>query len=157
MTAPRLGMALLVALVAPLALAGCASEGASESNFALSPERIGWYAGEEATFDLVLEPSLTRKAPTFTLDRNFAIEEIRLNDKAFDVGGDYETRNSDDVNLRLMREGEVGDEFVLDVERPEVQILLTLPGDLEDSEYVLELKLFKVGWIKSESFRVDRR
>lgn len=144
-------------LVTALVLAGCSSDGVGKGNFELTPQRIGWYAGDNATFTLELKSSLTRSDPSFTIDRRFAIEEIQLNEKGLRFGGDYDTRNPDDVNLRLMRDNVTADEFVLDSENRSIEIVLTLPEELRDSEYALELKLFDVGWIKSETFRVDKR
>lgn len=148
---------LLVALLCALAFAGCTASGASTGNFSLEPQRVGWYAGEEAHFVLALSPSLTRSSPQFTIDRHFAIEEIRLVEKGVSFGGDYGTRDPLDVSLRLSRDGVEADEFVLDADRPSVDVHLTLPEKLRDSEYVLELELFKVGRVKSDSFRVDLR
>lgn len=146
------------AAVAVLALfAGCTATGATGGNFDLEPERIGWYAGERARFMLNITPSLTKQAPDYTIDRNFAIEEIRYEERGASFGGDYETRNPDDVGLVLRRGAESGEEFILNAETPGLDLYLDVPANLRDSEYVLELKLFEVGWVKSEPFRVDQR
>ena len=144
--------------VAVLALfAGCTASGASGGNFELVPERIGWYAGERAHFMLNLTPSLTKQAPDYTIDRNFAIEEIRYEERGANMGGDYETRNPDDVDLELRRGDETSEQFALNADAPTLDVYLDVPANLRDSEYVLELKLFKVGWVKSDPFRVDQR
>lgn len=138
-------------------LAGCTASGASSGNFELIPERVGWYTGETAQFTLNITPSITRQAPGYTIDRYFAIEEIRYDEKGASFGGDYETRDPDALHLKLIQDGVVGEEFALDSESPTILITLDVPAKLRDSEYVLELKLFKVGWVKSEPFRVDER
>lgn len=149
---------LLLALCLASGLAGCASDaGAAKGNFELTPQRIGWYAGEEARFTLALTPTLLRDEPSFTLDRRFAIEEIQLTEKGVTFGGDYSTREPDDLELRLVRGNETADEFVLDATNHSVELVLRLPSDLRDSEYVLEMRIFQVGWIKSDTFRVDVR
>jgi len=61
------------------------------------------------------------------------------------------------VNLILIQNGTAGEEFVLDVQNSGVDVYVDVPEKLRDSEYVLELKLFKVGWVKSDPFRVDER
>lgn len=137
-------------------LAGCTAS-ASGGNFDLVPGRIGWYAGGRAHFTLNITSSFAQQAPEYTIDRNFAIEEIRYEEKGANMGGDYETRNPDDVGLVLRRGEESAEEFVLSAERSSLDLYLDVPPDLRDSEYVLELKLFKVGWVKSEPFRVDQR
>jgi hypothetical protein len=150
--------ALATALVALAAsLAGCAAEGASPRNFTLEPNAVGWFAGDEASFDLTLSPSLTRGEPSVTLDRRFVLEEIILNEQGASFGGDHRTRDPDAVRLRLIMDGEDAETVTLDAEHPTVELRLTLPQELRDSQYVLELKLFQVGWVKSDSFRVDRR
>jgi hypothetical protein len=144
------------ALLAGLAfMAGCTAAGASGGNFELTPEKIGWYTGERAHFTLTLTPSLTKQSPDYLLDRHFAIEEIRYEEKGVAVGGDYETRDPDDINLLLMQNGTAGEEFTLDVQNSAIDIYVDVPEKLRDSEYTLELKLFKVGWVKSDPFRVD--
>ena len=148
----------LLVLAAALATAGCTADGAAgKGNFDLKPQRIGWYAGDEAHFTLEITPSLLRSEPSFTIDRRFAIEEIQLDEQGFAVGGDYETKDPDDVALRLSMDNATADEFTLDAQHPRLDLALMLPTDLRDSEYVLEIKLFQVGWIKSEPFRVDLR
>lgn len=136
--------------------AGCTAS-ASGGNFDLVPERIGWYAGERAHFMLNITSSLTKQAPEYTIDRNFAIEEIRYEERGANMGGDYETRNPDDVGLVLRRGEESAEQFPLSPDHPSLDLYLDVPTNLRDSEYVLELKLFKVGWVKSEPFRVDQR
>lgn len=149
---------LLLALAVASALAGCASDaGAAKSNFDLTPQRIGWYAGEEARFTLQLTPTLLRGEPSFTLDRRFAIEEVQLTEKGMGFGGDFSTREPDDLELRLVRGNETAEEFVLDSTNRTVDLVFRLPEDLRDSEYVLEMRIFQVGWIKSGAFRVDVR
>lgn len=147
----------LLALVAAAALAGCAAEGASTSNFELKPQKMGWYAGEEAHFVLTIDGSLLNSAPSFTIDRRFAIEEIELEEQGFTFGGDYATRDPDDVALRLERGNATAAEFLLTPDAPSLDVRLVLPADLRDSEYVLQLKLFNVGWVESDVFRVDQR
>ena len=147
----------IVLALAFVAAAGCAAEGASTSNFTLTPESVGWYAGDEARFTLAIESSLLHGSPSFTIDRRFAIEEIQLVEKGLKFGGDFETKDPDEVALRLERNGTQDEAFTLDEQRPSLDLRLTLPGDLRDSEYSLELKLFKVGWVKSGTFRVDAR
>ena len=147
----------LLTLVAMAALAGCTAAGAGSSNFDLKPTRVGWYASEEAGFTLAITSSLLHSQPSFTIDRRFAIERLDLTEQGVKFGGDYETKDPDSVNLTLSRDGNVSDEFTLDAEHPSIDVSVKLPDDLRDSEYALELKLFKVGWVKSEKFRVDRR
>lgn len=151
----RVGLALALLLV--VAGAGCTAEGASTRNFELTPAAIGWYAGDEAVFTLTLSPSLTRASPAFTVDRDFALEELNFDEQGAAFGGDYRTRNPREVELRLMRDGVEAESFGLTTESPSVEIHLRLPEDLRDSSYVLELRLFKVGWVKSSEFRVDVR
>lgn len=137
--------------------AGCTASGASGGNFDLKPERIGWYVGERAHFTLNITPSLTKQAPDYVLDRNFAIEEIRFDERGANIGGDFETRDPNDVNLDIQQNGVSGEEFTLDTQNSGVELYVDIPEKLRDSEYVLELKLFNVGWVKSEPFRVDER
>lgn len=137
-------------------LAGCTAS-ASGGNFDLVPERIGWFAGERAHFMLNISSSLTKQAPEYVVDRNFAIEEIRYEERGANMGGDYETRDPDDLGLELRQDGATGDQFALNAENPSIDLHLDVPTNLRDSEYVLELKLFKVGWVRSEPFRVDQR
>ena len=146
----------LAALCAVLALSGCTAD-AGKGNFDLKPQSIGWFAGEDAHFTLEIGSSLLGDVPSFTIDRRFAIEEVQLTEKGMSFGGDYETRDPDALDLRLARGNETGETFTLDGEHPRLDLYLRLPEDLRDSEYVLELKLFKVGWVKSDSFRVDVR
>lgn len=148
--------ALVAALTVAAGLAGC-MDGVGKSNFDLEPQSIGWFAGEEAHFTLEMTSTLLRDAPTFTIDRRFAIEEIQLTEKGVTFGGDFETRDPDALDLRLAMGNETGDSFTLDAEHPKLDLYVRLPEDLRDSEYVLEVKLFKVGWVKSDSFRVDVR
>lgn len=136
--------------------AGCTAS-ASGGNFELVPERIGWYAGDRAHFMLNITSSLTKQAPEYTIDRNFAIEEVRYEERGANMGGDYETRNPDDLGLVMRRGEESADEFRLDPENPSLDLYLDVPENLRDSEYVLEMKLFKVGWVRSDAFRVDHR
>ena len=144
-------------LVATVALAGCSSGGAGKGNFDLQPQKVGWFVGEEGHFRLTIKETMFRSEPSYTIDRRFAIQEIRFNEKGIGLGGNYETRNPDDVHLRLSRNNVTADEFVLDKDRPSVDIHLTIPNTLKDSQYFLELDLFQVGWIESGVFRVDHR
>jgi hypothetical protein len=153
MPMPRLALVIVLVALA----AGCTASGASSSNFDLKPSRIGWYTGETATFTLNLTPSLTKQAPDYVIDRHFAIEEIRFDERGANFGGDFETRDPDDVLLVLQQNGTVGEEFRLDTANPSVDIHVRIPEKLRDSEYVLELRLFNAGWVKSEPFRVDER
>lgn len=148
---------LLFPLVLAAALAGCAAEGAGTGNFELTPEKVGWYAGDEARFTLSITSSLLRSSPSFTLDRHFALEEVRFDETGLTFGGDFETRNPDDVALRLQRANSTSDEWRLDAEQPSVDLVVALPGSLRDSTYTMSVKLFDVGWIESEEFRVDHR
>jgi hypothetical protein len=151
----RVGLTIL--LLAVLLFAGCTASGASGGNFELTPDRIGWYVGERAHFTLNLTPSLTKQAPDYLVDRDFAIEEIRFEERGAAVGGDFETRDPDAVGLILSQNGTSGQEFKLDARNPGLDIYIDVPAKLRDSEYVLELRMFKVGWVKSEPFRVDER
>jgi hypothetical protein len=153
---PMHARVLLLTLCVTLALAGC-TEGVGKGNFELKPQSIGWFAGDEARFTLELTSTLLRDAPSFTIDRRFAIEEIQLTETGVTFGGDYETRDPDALDLRLAMANVTGDAFTLDAEHPALDLVVKLPEDLRDSEYRLEIKLFKVGWVKSESFRVDVR
>lgn len=147
----------LILLLAAGLLAGCAASGASTSNFELTPTRVGWFAGEEASFTMSLTATLLRSEPSFEIDRRFALEEILLNERGMRVGGDHKTREPDDVQLRLLRGGVEQESWTLDSSTRDLEVRLVLPDTLEDSEYQLELKVFEVGWVKSEPFRVDRR
>lgn len=148
---------LALTLVALAALAGCTASGASTSNFDLKPQKIGWYTGETAHFTLNISKSLTHSTPSFTVDRNFAIEDIKFNEKGLTFGGSFETKRPDELNFTLMQNGTAADQFVLDAQHPSVDIYLKIPEKLRDSEYTLELKLFQVGWVKSDPFRVDMK
>jgi hypothetical protein len=153
MRMPASRFVLVIAVVA--VFAGCTSAAAGTSNFSLKPTRIGWYAGEAGSFHLNLTPSMVHKDPDFVIDRHFAIEELRFEERGANFGGDYQTRNMDDVHLVLGQDNSTGDEFHLDGAHPSVQMSMDIPTKLRDSEYTLELKLFNVGWVKSEPFRVD--
>ena len=152
----RMRLAITLVLAA-LALAGCTASGASMGNFELQPTRIGWYVGDTAAFTLTLTPSLTRQSPDYVLDRYFAIEEIQYDERGASFGGDYKTRNADDLELVMRQNGTKGDEFVLTPSNASLTLELRVPENLRDSEYVLEIKLFEVGWVRSEPFRVDVR
>ena len=149
---------LAIVLLAAPALAGCFGvEGASTSNFSLTPQRVGWYAGEEAHFVLSISSSFFRSDPAFTVDRQFAIEEIRFKEKGLTFGGDFETRDPDEVKLRLARDNRTGDEFEMSLDNGTLDVHLKIPETLRDSSYTLALKLFEVGWVESGTFRVDKR
>ena len=150
-------MRALLALGLVLLMAGCSASGASTGNFDLKPTRVGWYAGDEARFTLNLTASLLHRAPEFTIDRRFAIEEVTFDERGPRFGGDHATRDPDSIHLRLERDGEAREEWVLNKTNPGVDVVVTLPDSLKDSEYALELRVFEVGWVKSEAFRVDRR
>lgn len=152
---PMHARVFLAPLLVALALAGCADVG--KGNFDLKPQSIGWFAGDEAHFTLEITSSLLGDVPAFTIDRRFAIEEMQLTEKGMGFGGDFETRDPDALDLRLAMGNETGERFTLDGDHPKLDLYVRLPQDLRDSEYVLEMKLFKVGWVKSESFRVDVR
>lgn len=154
---PMRSVGWITCLLIAATLAGCAAEGASTSNFLLTPHKVGWYAGDEASFTLRLEPTFFKSDPSFTVDRHFAIEEIKFEEEGLTFGGDFDTRNPDEVKLRLLRDGMAAEEFDLDAENPEVEVRLVLPDDLRDSSYTLSIKLFEVGWIESGVFRVDHR
>src|SRR5437870_4908918 len=86
----RRGLATFAALSASaLALVGCTAQGASTGNFTLTPATIGWYVGDEARFFLNISSSLTHSSPSFTIDRQFAIEEIRFAEKGLSFGHDH--------------------------------------------------------------------
>ena len=152
MRAPTVAMTVVLLATA---LAGCTADGASTSNFELKPTRIGWYTGDEAHFTLNMTKSLTHASPSFTIDRQFALEEIKFNEKGLSFGGNYDTRKPEDLSLRLEQNGTVGEEFRMDADHATVDVYLKIPEGLRNSEYVLEIKLFQVGWIKSDEFRVD--
>lgn len=146
----------LLSVIALAALAGCTAD-ASTGNFSLVPARVGWFAGDTATFTLTIGSSLLNAEPSFTIDRRFAIEKIELSEQGVRFGGDYSTRDPDAISLTLLRDGNASEEFVLNASHPSIDLSLRLPEDMRDSEYALELKLFKVGWVKSDKFRIDRR
>lgn len=147
----------IAVLIAP-ALAGCfGAEGASTSNFSLAPQRVGWYASEEAHFVLAISSSFFRSDPAFTVDRQFAIEEIRFKEKGLTFGGDFETRNPDDVKLRLSRDNRTADAFEMSLANATLDVHVVISEELRDSSYTLALKLFEVGWVESGTFRVDKR
>lgn len=147
----------LALLVLALTLAGCTASGATTGNFELTPARVGWYAGDEATFLLNLTPNLLRQQPSFTIDRRFAIEEVLFNERGARIGGDHATRDPDSIGLQLVRDGTAGEEWVMDKDRPSLEVRVRLPESLKDSEYGLELRVFEVGWVKSDPFRVDHK
>lgn len=148
----------LAPLLVVLAFAGCTAQGAGTSNFELRPDRIGWYAGDEAHFLLNITTSVLHSKPSFTIDRQFAIEEIQLVEKGIKFGGDFSTKDPNAISLRLEQNGNSSaGSFVMDAQHPSLDVYLTLPDKLRDSEYALELKLFDVGWVKSDAFRVDHR
>ncbi|MFA5860323.1 MAG: hypothetical protein WDA16_01375 [Candidatus Thermoplasmatota archaeon] len=146
----------LAAFVMFVAAAGCTAQGAGTSNFDLKPDGIGWYAGDEAHFFLNITSSVLHSKPSFMIDRQFAIEEIRLVEHGLNFGGDYRTKDPNAIALRLEQAGNVtASSFVLDADHPSLDVFLNTPEKLRDSEYTLELKLFQVGWVKSDRFRVD--
>lgn len=147
---------LIVAAVLPLA--GCFSaQGAGTSNFTLTPQAVGWYAGDEAHFVLMIESSFFHSDPKFDVDRHFALEEFKFEEEGLTFGGDFETRNPDEIGIRIGRGNETGEKFVMDLANPMLDVYVTLPGDLRDSTYTFSVKLFEVGWIDSSVFRVDHR
>jgi len=152
MRAPPVALALIVALAL---LAGCTASGASASNFELKPDKIGWFTGEEAHFTLNITKSMTHASPSFTIDRQFAVEEIKFNEKGLTFGGSFDTKSPNDVSLRLTQNGTSADQFQMDAAHPTVDVYVKVPEKLRNSEYTLELKLFQVGWVKSDTFRVD--
>jgi hypothetical protein len=147
----------LLALLVVAAFVGCTASGASTSNFDLKPQKIGWFTGETAHFTLNISKSMTHSAPSFTIDRQFAVEEIKFNEKGLNVGGSFDTKNPNDVNLTLMQNGTAGEQFTLNATSPSVDVYVKVPDGLRNSEYTLEIKLFNVGWIKSDTFRVDTK
>lgn len=151
----------LIVLVIIAALAGCTAQGAGTSNFDLKPDGIGWYAGDEAHFFLNITSSVLHSKPSFTIDRQFAIEEVQFTEKGLKFGGNYDTKDPNDIALRLAQPGadanSTAGSFTMDAEHPSLDVIVKLPDKLRDSEYSLELKLFEVGWVKSDAFRVDRR
>ena len=148
---------LLASIVFVAALAGCAAEGAGTGNFELKPQKVGWYVGDEARFTLSITSTLLRSSPTFTLDRHFALEEVKFDESGLTFGGDFETRDPDAVTLRLERANSTADEWTLDADHPSVDVVVLLPESLRDSTYTMSVKLFDVGWVESEAFRVDHR
>lgn len=154
MTPPpaRAAAALLVAVAA--LLGGCVGS-VGASNFTITPDRIGWNTGEEASFTLALAPSLTRKSPEYAVDADFAIAEVSLNERGVGFGGDFHTRDATEIGLTLHRNGTVVEEALLAPGNESVTLRFTVPDDLNDGEYGLELKLFRVGWVRSAPFRVN--
>lgn len=153
----RIGSFLVLGLlvIAPV-LSGCVEEGeADTSNFRLEPQRVGWNAGDVARFTLSIQETRFSKNPEYTVDRDFAIAEVELDARGVGLGGDYRTRNADDVDLRLYRNGTLVEEAPLDSANSSVDLTLRLPENLKDAEYVLALRLFEVGWVTSEPFRVN--
>jgi hypothetical protein len=148
---------LAFAFVFAFALAGCTAQGAGTSNFTLTPSQIGWYVGDEAKFVLAISSSIMHSSPSFVVDRQFAIEEIQYAEKGLTFGHDFTTQDPNAVSLRLERNGTQAEKFTLDEAHPRIDVVLKVPGELRDSEYTLELKLFKVGTVKSDKFRVDVR
>ena len=143
---------MLVAL-----LAGCTADGASTGNFELKPARIGWHTGDEAHFYLNLSSSITHSAPTYTIDSTYAVEEIKITEKGLKFGGDFDTKDATQIALRFTQNGTESKEFLLDKTNNSLDVWLKVPQDLRNSEYSLEIKLFNVGWVKSDTFRVDTR
>lgn len=148
---------LLAAIVVASMSAGCAAEGASVRNFELKPQAIGWHVGEVAVFDLTIMPKGGRADPQFTIDADFALEELLFDQQGASFGGDFRTRNMGELELRLVRDGVELESAVLDKDTPTVELHMRIPDDLKDSSYVLEIKLFQVGWVKSEPFRTAVR
>lgn len=152
--APLVG---LLALGAALALAGCTTvrSDAGVSNFDLRPERVGWNVSDEARFTLAIKAGLIGDEPDYEIDRDFAIEEILLHERGFSPNGNFRTKDPGAVELKLWRGGEEVASAILTQEAPSVGLSITLPDSLRDSEYSLELELFKVGRVKSDAFRVN--
>ena len=145
-----------VVIIAALA-AGCTSQGASTGNFDLHPAKIGWHIGDEAHFTLNMSSSLTHSAPSYTIDTTYAVEEIKFTEHGLKFGGDFDTKDATQVALRFAQNGAEGKEFRLDETNSSLDIFVKIPQDLRNSEYALEMKLFNVGWVKSDTFRVDTR
>lgn len=155
---PQLRPFLVLVLLALVAsVAGCAASGASTGNFDLHPTKIGWHTGEEAHFTLNLSSSLTHSAPSYTIDTTYAVEEIKFTERGMKFGGDFSTKDSTQVALRFAQNGTEGKEFRLDAANSSLDVYVKVPQDLRNSEYALEMKLFNVGWVKSDAFRVDTR
>lgn len=144
----------LAAVVLAALLAGCTGSSLGPSNFAITPNQIGWNVGDEASFTLTLKPTMLVKEPVYTLDPDFAIAELALDRQGAGFGG-YSTKKSSDVGLHIRQGNAPVEEAALDPGNATVEIRLELPENLNDAEYVLELRLFEVGWVKSAPFRVN--
>lgn len=142
----------LGALLVATALAGCVSE-VSTADFELKPTEVGWRAGQEALFLLRFTPD-GDTLHTYDIDPVFAIEEIRFEKGGLNAFGDFETKRAADVSVALVQEGTVVSNWTLTPSAAQVGIRLKLPESLDNDAYTLEMKLFKVGWIESDVFRV---
>ena len=45
----------------------------------------------------------------------------------------------------------------MDADHATIDLYVKIPETLRNSEYTLEIKLFQVGWVKSDVFRIDTK
>lgn len=146
------GWTLLAVLAPALALAGCTST-LSASHFELKPTEIGWKIGQNALFHLHFDPG-TSDQREYTVDPVFAITEVRFEKNGLNAFGDYATTRAADLEIALVRGGDPVANYTLTPSARQIGLQLKVPDQLDDGEYRLEIKLFKVGWVKSDVFRV---
>ncbi len=144
---------ILLLLIVPL-LSGCMA--LDEGNFELKATEIGWNVADRARFALTLIPGRLQDEPTYTIDADFAIEEIHFERKGVNVAGDYRTRTAADVDLVFLVDGKPVPKHTLSAESPTVVLEVTIPDSLEDDTYYLLISLFEVGDVESNAFRVNR-
>ncbi len=152
--AGRRALISVIVLLLPTLLAGCTS--LDSGNFTLKATKIGWNIGARANFSLTLEAGRFQEDPVYTIDPLFAIEEVAFERAGANVFGDYSTKTSSDVGLRLLVAGKPVETAELSTGSPTVIIQVTIPDSLEDDTYHFVLKLFEVGTVESNAFRVNR-
>lgn len=141
-----------VALLAAAALAGCTSD-LSSADFTLKPTEVGWKIGQEALFNLQFHPEGS-DVRTYNLDPVFAIEQVRFEKGGLNAFGDYETKRAAELSVGLVSEGREVANYTLTPSAAQIGLRVKIPDSLDNDEYTLEVELFKVGWVKSDVFRV---
>lgn len=144
---------VLALLALAASLAGCAEE-LSEANFTLTPTKSGWLVNEEASFLLKFEPEGAASS-RYDLDPTFAVTEMRFEKDGLNAMGDFETKRAADLGLYLAdAAGNSLGNVTLGAEARSVYLRFKVPEQLDNDVYRLEILLFKVGWVESETFRV---
>ncbi|MHB8584226.1 MAG: hypothetical protein ACYDDF_00100 [Thermoplasmatota archaeon] len=147
-----LAIVTLVALLSTAVVAGCVS-GLSTSNFTISPTAIGWRVGDDAVFIIRFDPQ-GASVQTYTIDPVFAVSEVKFEQDGLHFWGDYDTKNAvSDLQASILSNGSPVSNYTLASNSPEVQLRVHVPS-ISDGQYHLDVDLFKVGWVKSDLFRV---